>query len=518
VFRTCWVFLLVWLVTFSCYAQSKPLRWGADAEGGAPFVFKDPHNPNSVIGFEVDLAQELSKELAQPINFVQYNYKSLQLGVQRGDLDFAMNGIEATEQRTKSMRLSRPYYYYTLQLVVRNNERRFTDLDSCKTISCTVGTMEETAAEQLLTKLQLPKKVYEGQVEPYSELALGRIDAVLLDTPIAVYYGKPNQRLRFQGSAFAPGAYALMFAPKNQALANRFDRALEDLSRNGKLRNIYEKWGIWNSTQQRLVPSGVHPPPRLSSATASAPQPSISVPPASVFTEQNPTDFQSWTWKRYLPLLLEASWVTIYLSLYSMGLAMLLGLLLASARLFGPTPVRWLAVVYVEFFRGIPLLLLLYFLYYGLPQIADTYHLFVRFRFSPMQVAVVGCGMNYAAYEAEVYRAGILSVPHSQWEAAASLGMSRAQIFRRIIAPQAIRIILPSSTNDFISLFKDTSLVSVIAVVELSKQYQILSKSSMKYLEIGAATACLYLLMSVPLAWLSRRLEHSWSQGQDVIS
>jgi polar amino acid transport system substrate-binding protein len=195
-----------------------------------------------------------------------------------------------------------------------------------------------------------------------------------------------------------------------------------------------------------------------------------------------------------------------------MALAVLLGVPIALARLYGARPLRWLATIYVEFFRGVPVLLLLYFLYYGLPIVAAHAHLPFSLDLSPMQAAIVGFTLNYAAYEAEVHRAGIASIPRGQWEAAASLGMGRWLTFRRIIVPQAARVSLPPMTNDLIALFKDTSIVSIIAVVELSKQYQILSKSSMKYLEIGLCTAALYLLMSVPLGMLSRRLEARWGQ------
>ena len=110
--------------------------------------------------------------------------------------------------------------------------------------------------------------------------------------------------------------------------------------------------------------------------------------------------------------------------------------------------------------------------------------------------------------------AGIASIPVGQWEAGASLGMTRLHIFHRIILPQAIRVILPPTTNDLVALFKDTSIVSIIAVEELTKEYQILAKSSLKYLEIGLVTAMLYLLMSVPLGYLSRYLERRWGKGR----
>jgi polar amino acid transport system substrate-binding protein len=183
-------------------------------------------------------------------------------------------------------------------------------------------------------------------------------------------------------------------------------------------------------------------------------------------------------------------------------------------RLYGPWPIRWLAIGYVEFFRGIPVLLLLFFLYYGLPSAAEQIGLNPKhFQLAPMTAAVLGFGLNYGAYEAEIYRAGISAIPEGQWEAAASLGMSSPLTFRRIILPQAIRTMIPPMTNDFVALFKDTSVTSIITVVELTKQYQILAKSSMQYAEIGLATATLYLIMSVPLGYLSRYLEERWTRG-----
>lgn len=221
-----------------------------------------------------------------------------------------------------------------------------------------------------------------------------------------------------------------------------------------------------------------------------------------------------WPFSRYFPYLLEGAGFTVLITVLSMILAVCLGLPIAVMRLYGSAPLRWLATAYVEFFRGIPVLLLLFFLYFWLlPLITDPLDK-VDLRWppalDPFVAAIVGFGLNYAAYEAEIYRAGISSIPAGQWEAAASLGMSGGLTFRRIILPQAIRTILPPMTNDFIALFKDTSLVSVIAINELTKQYQMISKDSLKYGEIGLVTAALYLIISVPLGYLSRYLEAKW--------
>jgi polar amino acid transport system substrate-binding protein len=469
-------------------AEQAPLRWAADAEGGAPYIFKDPDHPDKNIGFEVDLAAALAEELGRNIDFVQYQFGSLVPGLQRRDFDFAMNGLEVTPDRARVVRFSHPYYVYTLQLVVRADETRFETLEQCRAIGGTVGTLEDTAAERLLDELQVRKSIYDNQTEPYRDLEFGRTDAVLLDLPIALYYARQNPKLKFIGPRLARGYYAIAFRPEDEALAARVDAALQRIADRGQLRQIYEQWGLWDDEQ------------------------------AALFDPQRATEILRqaegrWGLADYLPLLLRGSWVTIQLAVLSMLLAVMLGLPIALMRLSGLWALRTAATIYVEFFRGIPVLLLLFFLYYGLPAIGARYGLESWLNLSAYVAAVLGFGLNYAAYESEIYRAGIGSIPAGQWEAAASLGMPRVLTFRRIILPQAIRVILPPMTNDFIALFKDTSLVSVIALVELTKQYQILAKSSMRYLEIGLATALLYLVMSVPLGHLARHLEKRWGKG-----
>jgi polar amino acid transport system substrate-binding protein len=316
---------------------------------------------------------------------------------------------------------------------------------------------------------------------------------VLLDLPIAIYYAQNNPKLRFAGRPSGKGYYAIAFNKKNQALAAEVDAALGRLLDKGELRRIYQRWRIWNDNQEELLPLGQFGDDDEETGEDAG----ADAPRAYAFAD-------------YFPLLLDGAWVTVQLTLLGFGLAVVLGLAVALARLYGLAPLRWLALGYVEFFRGIPVLLLLVFLYFGLPAIAEYYELGVQLKLDAFTAGVLGFGLNYAAYEAEIYRAGIGSIPAGQWEAAASLGMSAPLTFRRIILPQALRVILPPMTNDFVALFKDTSVVSIIAVVELSKQYQILAKSSGEYLIIGLVTAGLYLIMSVPLGHLSRYLENRW--------
>jgi polar amino acid transport system substrate-binding protein len=463
--------------------DNRPLRWAADADGGVPYVFKDSHG--ETVGFEKDLADALGRELGRPIIFKQYVFSSLIPGLKRGDFDFAMNGLEITPERKEHVRFTRPYYLYQQQFVVRAGEKRFKTLEECKGLGLTVGTLDGSIAERMLDEKGIAKIIYADQDAPYKDLSLGRqVDAVLMDLPIAIYYAAPDRRLKyglripnleFAGAPFGEGFYGIAVRKDNEEFAEALDAALQRLQENGELKQILTKWELWNPDQYRLY---------------------------AKLAEDKPAEMGFLT---YFPLLLHGAGVTIFLTILGMLLAILVGLPVALCRLYGPAPVRLLATLYVEFFRGIPVLLLLYFLYFGLAGISPHLSL------GPLQAAILGFGLNYAAYEAEIYRAGISSIPRGQWEAAASLGMSTPLTFRRIILPQAIRVILPPMTNDFVALFKDTSVVSIIAVVELSKYYQILTKSGGGYLQIGLCTAALYLVMSVPLGYLSRYLERRWA-------
>jgi His/Glu/Gln/Arg/opine family amino acid ABC transporter permease subunit len=471
------------------HAQTnKPLRWGADLDGGVPYVMPDPDDPEKVIGVEADLAKALEKQLGRTIEFKQRQFDSLLSDVERGDIDIAMNGLEITPENLKKVAFSKPYYVYQLQLTVKAGESRFQTIEQARDQGLHIGTLGGTAADRLLDKLGVAKEIYDDQVGPYTDLLKNdRVQGVLLDLPIALYYASPDTRLKhsrckqpggyqFAGPPFADGYYGIAVNKNNPGLVEDLNRAIDQLRESGELKTIFTKWELWNTDQYRLYTSN----PTFEEAREGMP------------------------FSLYFPLLLDGAQVTVLITLASMLLAVLLGLPLALFRLYGPAPLRFLSWLYVEFFRGIPVLLLLYFLYYGLAAIAPALTL------GPLQAAILGFGMNYAAYEAEIYRAGISSIPVGQWEAAASLGMPKPLTFRRIILPQAIRIILPPMTNDLVALFKDTSVVAIIAVVELSKQYQILTKSGGGYVAVGLTTAALYLIMSVPLGYLSRYLEQRW--------
>jgi polar amino acid transport system substrate-binding protein len=193
--------------------------------------------------------------------------------------------------------------------------------------------------------------------------------------------------------------------------------------------------------------------------------------------------------------------ITLLLSFASMALAVALGTGIAIGRVYGVGAVRALFTIYVEVMRGTPVLLQLFVIYYGLASVI---------RLPAFIAAFLGLGLNYAAYESEIYRSALEAVPRGQLDAARILGFTHIQTLRLVRAPQAFRIALAPMTNDFVALLKDSSLVSVLTVVELTKQTQIIATNIGSWLLPGILCATLYLAMSLPLGALARRLEARW--------
>ncbi len=295
---------------------------------------------------------------------------------------------------------------------------------------------------------------------------------MLLDNIIAERYGctAEHPTLECVPGEVARGTYVIGIRKADRALRDAIDGALAGMRKDGELEHILTARGLWDARQSQP------PPPILDDSATRA------------------RSFDA----TQLGLFLAGAAYTLVISLAAFLLAMPIGAGLAIARRYGGAVSRGLARGYVELFRGTPVLLQLYVIYFGLGPYVSL---------GPITAAIVGLGLNYAAYEAEVYRGALASIPRGQTEAAKALGLGTWQTLRHILMPQALRAALPAMTNDFVSMLKDSSLVSVISVIELTKRMQIAALDLGGWLVPGLACAGLYLAMSVPLAELARRLE-----------
>lgn len=467
------------------------LRWGADAQGGAPYVFQDPMDPNHLIGFEVELATALAGELGVKARPVQGQWDMLLDLLGRGDFDVALNGIEVADEKLRVAGLTRPYYVAPERLTIRRNDpnapRTLDDLSGRA-----VGTLPGSLAERILRRAGAEVRTYDGgQNEIYADLLLGRTDAVLLDAPISLYYGEIEPTLEGIAGDFGEVRYAIAVPLGEQRLQAALDAAITTLAADGRLRALYERWGLWNPETAALLGD-----PRVgSSAVAEA----LEAWRTAVGKPLPLLDRLRERYPRVLPLFFRGALLTLALSFVAMALAVPLGVALALLRKYGPAPLRWLAIGYIEFVRGTPLLVQLIILYFGLPELGVT--------LDPFVAGALALGLNYAAAEAENYRAGLESVPVGQLEASWSLGLSTLQALRHVIGPQAVRVAIPPATNDFIALLKDSSLVSLVTLTELTKTYLNLANAMRDHLGLGLLVALWYLAIGLPFSWLARRAE-----------
>lgn len=485
------------------------IRWGADREGGGPYIYPKENDPSQVEGFEVDLAAALGRELGIPTEFEQIDWSTFSLSLSRKDIDLALNGYEFTDERAAQNLASIPYYIYELGLCARGSNaalRTWDDLarphpDGRKP---RVGVLEASAADHYVTEHYgetCEVLRYTGSTEAMRLVETGQLDATVQDLPILNFYVdrlKRHPTLAIIGEPVAPGCYVTYARPSETELIEKVNAALRRLYESGELRAIYEKYGMWNATQERLPAEWANWSGGLRQRTRSV------------------WDILLAEW----PLFRKAAGVTVLLAVISMPLAILIGLLAALARAwdtpllgnFGssrgllPRITSAVATLYIEIVRGTPLAFQLWVVYFILPSVLPE-----SLTLGEFWSGVVALAVNYSAYEAEIMRLGLQTIPRGQMEAALSLGMSRGQAVRQVILPQTVRVVIPATANDFIALFKDTAVCSVIAVEELSKAYSMGAKSTGLYIEMAVMASLLYLAMSYPLslasAWIERHLK-----------
>lgn len=484
--------LLLLAMSSPARAQAAPeFRWAGDPEGGAPYVEASPTDPNTLVGFDVEIADLIAKGLGRTPRFVLISFYSIDQSVARGDADIGLSGIEDTVPRRTTMAVTVPYYAFREVLSVRDGDaarfRTLSDLAGKR-----VATLAGTIAYDILLRAEreygLTAVSYEDDVHPYSDLVLGRVDAVLLDNILADRRKRTISGFTIQPTTIASSHYVGVLAPSNASLRDRANDILRQAMRDGTLERIFRKWQVWNDEQA----------PLYQAVLAGEAIPAVT----GVETGESAATLSWWRATiRYLPALLRASVVTILLSCLSMVLAVALGITIASGRVYGRRGLRMLLTGYVELVRGTPVLLQLFVLYYGIAA---------AIKLPAFAAAFLGLAFNYAAYESEIYRSALEAVSVGQLEAARTLGFTERQVLTLIRGPQAFRLALAPMMNDFIALLKDSSLVSVLTVMELTKQTQIFATNLGSWVIPGTLCAALYLAMSLPLSAVARRLEERW--------
>lgn len=462
----CSCLLLILLGHSVSVAQEQVLRVGTEP-AFPPFEFQAPGG--GLQGFDIDLMQAIAQVEGLRVEFQSLPFDGLIPALQARTVDAAISSMTITAERQQTVDFSRPYFKAGLAIAVRVNDTRTTDLASLRnqTIGVQIGT---TGAE---TARQIPGatiRTFDSAPLALQALLNGNVSAVINDAPVTLYAIKANNLtgIKVTSQLLTEEFYGIA-TPKNSPNLARINAGLTQILSNGTYNQIYRKW--FNAE-----------PPELATAaqTSQGSESGTTAPVASgtVITQA-------------LPILLQGALITLELTALSVLLGLLGGTLIGLARLSAARPLRWFARAYIDFFRGTPLLVQIFMIYFGIPALVQS--LGVTFTFNRLAAAVLALSLNSAAYLAEIVRAGIQSIELGQVEAAQSLGLGPGQTLRYVIFPQAFRRMLPPLGNEFITLLKDTSLVAVIGFEELFRRGQLIVADNYRAFEIYAVVALIYL-------------------------
>lgn len=434
----------------------------------APFEYKD--SDGEYKGIDVDLLKRIAELQGFKIDFKFIGFSPAMQALESGQADGMIAGMTITDERKANYDFSDPYFQSGIQLAVAKDNKDIKDYKDLKgkTVGAKVGTESADFLEAHKKEYGYTIKSFDAADQLYDALKVGSIDAMMDDYPVIGYAVKQGQALKTPIKREVGGEYG--FAVKkgqNPELSEMFTEGLKELKRTGEYDEIVNQYiGSGSEEKQSTVDE-------------------------STITGLLKNNYKS---------LLDGLWKTIILALVSFGLALVVGVVFGLFRVSPVSSLRIIAGIYIDIIRGIPMMVLAFFIFFGLPGITGI-------KIPDFAAGIITLTLNASAYIAEIVRGGINAVPVGQMEASRSLGLSYNRTMQKIILPQAVKIMIPSFINQFVISLKDTTIISAIGVVELLQTGKIIvartTQSSYVYLII----AIMYLILITILTKLANRLD-----------
>ncbi|MBM7712954.1 amino acid ABC transporter substrate-binding protein/permease [Enterococcus xiangfangensis] len=434
----------------------------------APFEYKD--SDGEYKGIDVDLLKRIAELQGFKIDFKFIGFSPAMQALESGQADGMIAGMTITDERKANYDFSDPYFQSGIQLAVAKDNKDIKDYKDLKgkTVGAKVGTESADFLEAHKKEYGYTIKSFDAADQLYDALKVGSIDAMMDDYPVIGYAVKQGQALKTPIKREVGGEYG--FAVKkgqNPELSEMFTEGLKELKRTGEYDEIVNQYiGSGSEEKQSTVDE-------------------------STITGLLKNNYKS---------LLDGLWKTIILALVSFGLALVVGVIFGLFRVSPVSSLRIIAGIYIDIIRGIPMMVLAFFIFFGLPGITGI-------KIPDFAAGIITLTLNASAYIAEIVRGGINAVPVGQMEASRSLGLSYNRTMQKIILPQAVKIMIPSFINQFVISLKDTTIISAIGVVELLQTGKIIvartTQSSYVYLII----AIMYLILITILTKLANRLD-----------
>ncbi|WP_314837239.1 ABC transporter substrate-binding protein/permease [uncultured Streptococcus sp.] len=441
----------------------------------APFVFQN--DQSKYTGIDMELIKAIAKDQGFTLEISNPGFDAAVSDVQNGNADGMIAGMTVTDARKATFDFSDPYYTTNSILAVQESSKisSYEDLKG-KTVGVKNGTASQTFLEENKSKYGYKIKTFSDGASMYDSLNSGSVAAIMDDEPVIKYAIKQGRKFKtpIEGTPSGQTAFAVQ-KDSNPELIEMFNNGLANLKESGEYQKILDKY--------------------LSSDSEES-------------TESTAVD-ETTIWgllQNNYKQLLSGLGVTIALALLSFAIAMVIGIIFG---MFSVSPYKWLrwtAEIFVDVIRGIPLMILAAFIFWGIPNLIES----MTGHQSPINdflAGTIALSLNAAAYIAEIVRGGIQAVPAGQMEASRSLGISYGKTMRKIILPQATKLMLPNFVNQFVIALKDTTIVSAIGLVELFQTGKIIIARNYQSFKMYAILAVFYLVIITLLTRFAKQLE-----------
>ena len=441
----------------------------------APFVFQN--DQSKYTGIDMELIKAIAKDQGFTLEISNPGFDAAVSDVQNGNADGMIAGMTVTDARKATFDFSDPYYTTNSILAVQESSKisSYEGLKG-KTVGVKNGTASQTFLEENKSKYGYKIKTFSDGASMYDSLNSGSVVAIMDDEPVIKYAIKQGRKFKtpIEGTPSGQIAFAVQ-KDSNPELIEMFNNGLANLKESGEYQKILDKY--------------------LSSDSEES-------------TESTSVD-ETTIWgllQNNYKQLLSGLGVTIALALLSFAIAMVIGIIFG---MFSVSPYKWLrwtAEIFVDVIRGIPLMILAAFIFWGIPNLIES----MTGHQSPINdflAGTIALSLNAAAYISEIVRGGIQAVPAGQMEASRSLGISYSKTMRKIILPQATKLMLPNFVNQFVIALKDTTIVSAIGLVELFQTGKIIIARNYQSFKMYAILAVFYLVIITLLTRFAKQLE-----------
>nr|WP_242484836.1 amino acid ABC transporter substrate-binding protein/permease [Rhodococcus sp. MS16] len=429
----------------------------------APFEFEDENG--NLTGIDMELIRAIAEDQGFNVEIKQLGFDAALQAVQAGQADGVIAGMSITDARKQVFDFSDPYFESGVQMAVlesNNDVKSYEDLKG-KRVAVKNGTEGATFAESIKDQYGFTTVYFADSASMYDEVRTGNSVAVFDDYPVLAYGITQGNGLKTVTEKEAGASYGFAVNKgQNAELLEMFNAGLANLQDSGEYDEILSQFLGQDATSSDNSIIGLI--------------------------------------KSTYPQLLKGLWLTIVLSVVSIAIALVLGAIFGLCRVSTNIVVRGIGTAYVDIFRGTPLLVQAFFIYFGIPAA-------LHFQMSAFTAGVITLSLNAGAYMAEIVRGGILAVDKGQMEASRSLGISYMKTMRKVIMPQAIRTMIPSYINQFVITLKDTSILSVIGLAELTQTGRIIIARNFQSFNMWLIIGAMYFIIIMALTKFSNRLE-----------